>query len=100
MAESSANPRSQSVCFGDYISLKAVAPSEGYMHAQALILTRLGTLLTRDSSGLHGRIDEKLCALPGHRVLNSRRPRENCKISHHVVSAGNEAGGERQRSVL
>ena len=43
------NPSStvrKAVCVGDYISLAATAPQEAYMHAQALVLTRLGARLT------------------------------------------------------
>ena len=52
------NPSStvrKAVCVGDYISLAATAPQEAYMHAQALVLTRLGARLTSGGGTRGGR---------------------------------------------
>ena len=67
------NPSStvrKAVCVGDYISLAATAPQEAYMHAQALVLTRLGARLPHLCASA-----EDVCALRDA-FAGERRPGE------------------------
>ena len=79
----------KATCYGDFISLCATEPAEGFMHAQALVLTRLGAKLTGGGGTLPPRFHEhvfRICPALRYEAQDMQRQRRHYSRANSMTA--------------